>query len=133
MFNIIHNIFAYPFVDLDLRVRTFFEKDGETKNRDVEFETGNIDTSAHLYWRLKKFSWRTCLLSYCSFGDKKSFLDLYFHPTIIEFRIEENRYLLRLLLMCLEALEKGFSCFPGREWEWVIRNLLSLEKLYKRI
>ena len=36
--------------------------------------------------------------------------------------ISESRkgYTLRLLLMCLEALEEGFSCFPGRA---VLENL----------
>ena len=53
------------------------------------------------------------------FDDKKlafkSSLDLYFHPSIIEFSMAE-KIPLRLLLMCLEMLEEGFSCERlGRE------------------
>ena len=52
------------------------------------------------------------------FGDKgiafKSFLDLYFHLPLLSSE-SRKRYPLRLLLlMCLEALEKGFSFFPVR-------------------
>ena len=39
-----------------------------------------------------------------------------------------KRYMLRLSLMCLEALEGGFSCFPGRDWKGA-RRKLSLVKL----
>ena len=31
-----------------------------------------------------------------------------------------------MLLMCLEALRKGFFCFPVKDWEGVCRKLLSL-------
>ena len=91
---VIDSVFVYHFVDPDLRVETFFEKDGAAKNGKVDFEIGDTGRSAHLYWRLKKISFRACLLSYCFFGDKKiafkSSLDLYFHPSIIELRIEEK-------------------------------------------
>ena len=69
-----------------------------------------------------KVSCRACLLSYCFFGDKKiafkSSLDLYLHPSINKFKLKE-RYALRLLLICLEALEEGLSCFHGKDWEGV--------------
>ena len=47
-------------------------------------------TAAFLYFGLMKNSCRACLLLYCFFGNKKrraykSFLDLRFHPLIIEF------------------------------------------------
>ena len=51
-------MFVYHFVDPDLRVETFFQKDGAAENRGVDFEIGDIGTSAHLYWKLKKSSCR---------------------------------------------------------------------------
>ena len=42
-------MFVYHFVDLDLRVEIFFEKDASAKNGDIDFEIGNIGTPAHLY------------------------------------------------------------------------------------
>lgn len=33
---------------------------------------------------------------------------------------------------CLERLEEGFCCFPGKDWEGVSRKLLPLGKLYQR-
>ena len=100
----------------------------QQKRGAVDFEKGDIRTSAHLYWKLTKNLCRACLLSYCFWVSKafKSSLDLYFHLE------SQRRYTLRLLL-CLEAMEKGFSCFPGRDWEGFNRNLLSLVKLYQRI
>ena len=42
-------------IDPDLRVEAFPEKDAAAENGGVDFEIGDIGTSAHLYWRLKKF------------------------------------------------------------------------------
>ena len=56
--TVIDSMFVYNFVDLELRVETFFKKEGAVKNGGVDFEIGEIGTSAHLYWRLKKVSWR---------------------------------------------------------------------------
>ena len=39
--------------------------------RGVDFKIGDIVISAHLYWRLKKISYRACLLSYCIYNDRK--------------------------------------------------------------
>ena len=39
----------YHFVDPDLSVETFFEKDEAAENGDVDFEIGGVVTSAHLY------------------------------------------------------------------------------------
>ena len=47
-------MFVYHFVDPDLRVEIYFEKEGSAENGGVDFEIGDIDTSAYLYWRLKK-------------------------------------------------------------------------------
>ena len=43
-------MFVYHFVDPDLTVETFFEIDRGAENRVVDFEIGNIGTSACLYW-----------------------------------------------------------------------------------
>ena len=56
-------MFVYLFVDPDLRVGTFFAKDGSAANWSVDYEIGDIFTSAHLYWTLKKILCRTCLLA----------------------------------------------------------------------
>ena len=57
-------MFVHHFVDPDLRIETFFEKEGTAENEGVDFEIEHIGTSAHLYWRLKKISCRACLLLY---------------------------------------------------------------------
>ena len=74
-------MFVYHYVDPDLRVEIFLKKEGADENGSVDFEIGDIDTSAQLYWGLKKTSFRTCLLFLLFFGDKnkitcKSSLDL---------------------------------------------------------
>ena len=42
-------MFIHHFADPDLRVGTFFEKDEAAENMGVDFEIGEISTSAHLY------------------------------------------------------------------------------------
>ena len=89
---VIDNMFIYHFVDPDLRLEAFFEKDGGEK-----FHAEVV----------------CFLIVFCR--QKIAFKSsLNFHPSII---ISESRkrHTLRLLLMCLEALEEGFSCFPGRD------------------
>ena len=46
---VINSMFIYHFVDPDLKVETFFEKDGAEENEGVDFEIKDIGTSAHLY------------------------------------------------------------------------------------
>ena len=67
-------MFVYYFVDPDLRVEKFFEKEGAAEMEDVDFEIKDIGTSPHLYWRLEKISCRVCLLFYFFFGDKEKLL-----------------------------------------------------------
>ena len=104
----------------------FFENKGTAENGYVHYEIWGIGTSPHLYWRLKKVSYRTYLLFHYSFGDKKiafkSPFNLYSNPFIIEFFSSKlkKRYRLRLLLMCLEALGEGFALFS---WEILQRGL----------
>ena len=72
MTRVIINItFVYHFVDLDLRFDIFFEKEWIAENRGVDIKIGDIGTSAHLYWRLKKISCRANLLFYYFIGDRK--------------------------------------------------------------
>ena len=47
-------MFAYHFVDFDLKVVTFFKKVGAAENGGIDFEIGDIDTSPHLYWKVVK-------------------------------------------------------------------------------
>ena len=122
------SMFVYHFVDPDLRVETFFEKDRVAENGSIDFELGGIGNSTHLYWRLKKISCRACLFSQCFVVvvvvEKKQFSKtlllskgLLTCTFILPLLSSESRkrYTLKLLLMCLEALEKGFSCFPERD------------------
>ena len=46
---VIDNMFVYHFVYPDLRVATFFKKDKVAETGGVDFEIGEIGTSAHLY------------------------------------------------------------------------------------
>ena len=81
-------MFVFHFVDPDLRVEILFRKEGTTENGGIHFEIGDIDPSAHCYWRLEKISCRACQLFYYFFGDKKKLKNpfgLCFHPFIIEF------------------------------------------------
>ena len=80
-------MFVYHFIDPDLMVEIFFEKERAAENGGVEFEIGDIDTSTHLYWRLKKISCKACLLFIVLLVTKivfKSSLDHYFNRFIIE-------------------------------------------------
>ena len=130
---VINSTFVYHFVDPDLRIETLFKKDETTENRGVDFEIGDIGTSAHLYWRSKKISCRACLFSYCFLVPKKyllkALLTCTFIPPLLSSE-SRKKYTLRLLLTCLEAQEEGFFCFPGRGWERD-SNLFSLVKLYE--
>ena len=42
-------MFVYHFVDLDLRVETFFEKHEAAENGGLDFEIRDIGTSSNLY------------------------------------------------------------------------------------
>ena len=79
---------------------------------------------------------RKCLLFYCFFffGDKiiafKSSLDLYFQPSIFEFRMEEKMHTKAVVDVSRGA---GGRIFLGEIRKRVIRNLLSPVKLCQRI
>ena len=46
---VVNRILIYQFVDPDLRVEMFFEKEGATEKGGVDFEVGDTGTSAYLY------------------------------------------------------------------------------------
>ena len=48
---VINSMFVDHFLDSILRVEIFFEKKRTTKIGGVDFEIGDIVTSAHVYWR----------------------------------------------------------------------------------
>ena len=47
---------VYHFVDPDMRVDILFKKEEAAENGSVDFEIGDVGTSAHLYWKLNKIS-----------------------------------------------------------------------------
>ena len=44
---VIDSIFVYHFVDPDLKVEVIFRKEGTAENGGIDFEIGDIGTSAH--------------------------------------------------------------------------------------
>ena len=52
---VIDSMFVYHFVDPDLRVEMIFRKEEPGENGGIDFETRDIGTSTHWYWRKKKF------------------------------------------------------------------------------
>ena len=44
---VIDSIFVYHFVDPDLKVEVNFRKEGTAENGKIDFEIGDIGTSAH--------------------------------------------------------------------------------------
>ena len=47
-------MFVYHFADADLRVEIIFRREEAAENGGTDFQIGDIDTSAHWYWSLKK-------------------------------------------------------------------------------
>ena len=52
-------MFVYHFVDPDLKVKVIFRKKGTAENGGIDFEIGDIGTSAHWYWRLQKIAFKS--------------------------------------------------------------------------
>ena len=52
-------MFVNHFVDPDLRVQVIFRKEGTEENGGIHFEIGDIGTSAHWYWMLKKIAFKS--------------------------------------------------------------------------
>ena len=136
-------MFVYHFVDPDLRLEIFFEKEGAAENGSVDFEIEGIGISGHLNWRLKEISCRACFFTTFWVTKKKKLLKALLTCTFIRSLLNSfdlpsyisesrKRYTSRLLLMCPEVLEEGFSCFPRRDWEGVCSKLLFLVRLYQR-
>ena len=76
---VIDSVFVYHFVDPDLRVEIFFEKEGAAGNGSDGLEIKDKATSEDLYWKLKKILCGACLLFF--FLVKKNLKALF----IIEF------------------------------------------------
>ena len=74
--------YVYYFVDPDLRVEIILKKAGTAENGGIDYEIGDIGTSAHWYWRLKKISCGACLLFYYFFDKKKELLKAGFWPVL---------------------------------------------------
>ena len=56
---VIDCLFVYHFVDPDLKVEAIFRKEGTAENGAIDFEIGDIGTSAHWYWRSKKITFKS--------------------------------------------------------------------------
>ena len=93
---------VYHFVDPDLRVEAFFKRDDTAENRGVDFETGDIGTSAYLKVEENFIQILPALLLF--FGDKKyllkALLTCTFIPPLLSSK-SRKKYTLRLLLTCL--------------------------------
>ena len=77
---------------LILRVETLFEKDGAAENGSVDFEIGNVGTTAHFYGRTNKNSCsaRQLIVFLVKKKALKRSYDLFFHPSIIKIKLEEK-------------------------------------------
>ena len=116
-------MFIYHFVDPDLRVEIFFEKEGAAENRSIDFEIRHIGTSAHLYWRLKSISCSAC------FGNKKQLL-----KALLTYNSEwRKRIHTKTVADVPRGAGGGFSCFPGEtrrgQQETVVCSKTVLEDL----
>ena len=58
------SMFAYHFVDPDLKVEVIFRKEETAENGGTDFEKGDMGTSAHWYWRLKKIAFKSLFDSF---------------------------------------------------------------------
>ena len=92
---VINSIFIYHFIDPDLRVETIFEKDEVKENGGVDCEIALVHKYLYkLVLKVEENLMQSLSPLLLFFDDKKiafkSSVDLYFHPFIIEFRIEEK-------------------------------------------
>ena len=105
---VIDSIFAHHLLDPDLIVEIFFKKKGAVEYECADFEMVDLGTSAHVCWRFKKVSCRTCLLMYC-------------------FLFLVTKKVLKALLTCIfiAALLNSFDS-PSYSSEWRRRYILRL-------
>ena len=92
---VINSMFIYHFINPDLRVETIFEKDEAKENGGVDCEIGLVHKYLYkLVLKVEENLMQSLSPLLLFFDDKKiafkSSVDLYFHPFIIEFRIEEK-------------------------------------------
>ena len=92
---VINSMFIYHFINPDLRVETIFEKDEAKENGGVDCEIALVHKYLYkLVLKVEENLMQSLSPLLLFFDDKKiafkSSVDLYFHPFIIEFRIEEK-------------------------------------------
>ena len=107
------SMFVYHFVDFHLRVETFHAN--VQKKFNVNFKKMSTFLLFFFWWQKIAF---------------KSSLDLYLHPSIIEFRVEEKIHTKAVVDV---SRGDGGRIFLGEIREGVSRNLLPPIKLYQRI
>ena len=115
-------------------VEIYFEKEGAAENGIVDFEIGDIGTSAKLYWNLKKISCRACLLFINFWVTKKQLLTTLLTCTFIRSLLNSfnlpsyssesrKRYTLRPVAdMSKNSGGKGFLVFLGKGGREFVRN-----------
>ena len=109
----IDSMFVYHFVDSDLRVDAFHANE----KKFMQFQE-------NVYFLIVVFLFDTKKIAF------KSSLDLYFHPSISEFRMEEKIHTKALVNV---SRSTGGRIFQGEIREGVSRNLLSPVKRYQEI
>ena len=92
---VINSMFIYHFINPDLRVETIFEKDEAKENGGVDCEIALVHKYLYkLVLKVEENLMQSLSPLLLFFDDKKiafkSSVDLYFHPFIIEFRIESK-------------------------------------------
>ena len=92
---VINSMFIYHFINPDLRFETIFEKDEAKENGGVDCEIALVHKCLYkLVLKVEENLMQSLSPLLLFFDDKKiafkSSVDLYFHPFIIEFRIEEK-------------------------------------------
>ena len=126
-----NSIFVYHFLILTWWCQTFSGKHKAVENGSIEFKIGDINTPAHLYLRLKKTSFRAWLLFYCFWWLKIAFkilFGLYFHSSIIEFRIKEKIHS-KVVVDVYWGTEGTVFLFSWERLGGVSKNIFSLVKL----
>ena len=128
------SMFVYHFIDLDLRVEIYFEKEGAAENGIIDFEIGDIGTSTELYWNLKKISCRACLLFINFWVTKKQLLTALLTCTFIRSFLKSfnlpsyssewrKSYTLRPAVdVSKNSGVKGFPVFLGKSGREFVRN-----------
>ena len=109
---VINSMLVHHFLDSDLRIDTSHAND-----KKIHANFKKMSAFLGVFFGNKKIAF-------------KSSLDLYFHPSISEFKMEEK---MRTKVLVDVSRGTGGRIFLGEIREGVSRNLLSPVKLYQRI